>query len=111
MRACERFEIGARIALAGAHGTLAFDGEREIELERGDRYEITLDHDVSRRQALRHVAMRDLDPLGDVRRRLGHRLDAPREHVTVQQRRVGRGGGSMGSPVRARNSLAAWRLG
>jgi predicted polyphosphate/ATP-dependent NAD kinase len=64
MRACERFEIGARIALAGAHGTLAFDGEREIELERGDRYEITLDHDgpltVDVERTLRYAASRQL---------------------------------------------------
>jgi predicted polyphosphate/ATP-dependent NAD kinase len=43
MRTCERFETGYWMPLHAEHGTLAFDGEREIELERGDRYEISLD--------------------------------------------------------------------
>jgi hypothetical protein len=43
MRACERFEVGVWTPLHTEHGTLAFDGEREIELERDDRYEISLD--------------------------------------------------------------------
>jgi predicted polyphosphate/ATP-dependent NAD kinase len=43
MRTCERFEIGVWTPLHTEHGTLAFDGEREIELERDDRYEILLD--------------------------------------------------------------------
>ncbi|RFU49458.1 ATP-NAD kinase family protein [Paraburkholderia sp. DHOC27] len=43
MRTCERFEVGVWTPLHTEHGTLAFDGEREIELERDDRYEISLD--------------------------------------------------------------------
>jgi predicted polyphosphate/ATP-dependent NAD kinase len=43
MRTCERFEVGQWMPLHTGHGTLAFDGEREIELERDDRYEISLD--------------------------------------------------------------------
>jgi predicted polyphosphate/ATP-dependent NAD kinase len=43
LRTCERFEAGVWTPLNTGHGTLAFDGEREIELERDDRYEISLD--------------------------------------------------------------------
>jgi predicted polyphosphate/ATP-dependent NAD kinase len=69
MRTCERFEVGAWTPLETEHGTLAFDGEREIELERGDRYEIALDwkgpltvdvertlHYAASRQLVREVA-------------------------------------------------------
>lgn len=72
MRACERFEMGAWMPLRASQGTLAFDGEREIELERGDRYEVSLDWsgpltiDVERvlrysasRQLLRESAMQE----------------------------------------------------
>ncbi|MGF6756054.1 ATP-NAD kinase family protein [Paraburkholderia sp. GAS42] len=72
MRACERLEVGAWTPLHTEHGTLAFDGEREIELERGDRYEVSLDWrgpltvDVERvlrysasRQLIREVAVQD----------------------------------------------------
>ncbi|MCG5073821.1 ATP-NAD kinase family protein [Paraburkholderia tagetis] len=43
MRTCERLEVGMALPLDADHGTLAFDGEREIEPARGDRYEIALD--------------------------------------------------------------------
>jgi predicted polyphosphate/ATP-dependent NAD kinase len=43
MRSCERLEVGDWQPLETGHGTLAFDGEREIEIERDDRYEISLD--------------------------------------------------------------------
>ncbi|MGF6779546.1 ATP-NAD kinase family protein [Paraburkholderia sp. GAS334] len=72
MRTCERLEVGAWTPLHTEHGTLAFDGEREIELERGDRYEVSLDWrgpltvDVERvlrysasRQLIREVAVQD----------------------------------------------------
>ena len=64
MRTCERFEAGRWTPLRTSHGTLAFDGEREIELERGDCYEISLDWngpltiDVAR--VLRYAASRQL---------------------------------------------------
>ena len=64
MRACERLEAGTWTPLHAEHGTLAFDGEREIELERGDRYEVALDWhgpltvDVER--VLRYSASRQL---------------------------------------------------
>jgi predicted polyphosphate/ATP-dependent NAD kinase len=76
MRTCERFEPGYWTPLDAGHGTLAFDGEREIELERGDRYEISLDWagpltvDVARvlrfaasRQLMREAAMATHDRL------------------------------------------------
>jgi predicted polyphosphate/ATP-dependent NAD kinase len=67
MRTCERFEVGVSMPLDTDHGTLAFDGEREIELERDDRYEISLDWggpltvDVERtlRYAVSHQLMRE----------------------------------------------------
>ncbi|HXZ07148.1 MAG TPA: NAD(+)/NADH kinase [Paraburkholderia sp.] len=72
MRTCERLETGCWTPIHAGHGTLAFDGEREIELERGDRYEVSLDWagpltvDVPRvlrfsasRQLMREVAARD----------------------------------------------------
>ncbi len=67
MRTCQRLEIGAPMPLETGHGTLAFDGEREIEPERGDRYEIALDWrgpltvDVARtlRYAASHQLLRD----------------------------------------------------
>jgi predicted polyphosphate/ATP-dependent NAD kinase len=43
MTNCERFEVGQQIALDAEHGTLAFDGEREIEIERGETYVVSLD--------------------------------------------------------------------
>ncbi|CAD6542648.1 ATP-NAD kinase family protein [Paraburkholderia sabiae] len=64
MRTCERFEVGDWLPIDARHGTLAFDGEREIEIERDDRYEISLDWsgpltvDVSR--TLRFSASRQL---------------------------------------------------
>lgn len=64
MRACERFEPGRWVPLRTSRGTLAFDGEREIELERGDCYEVMLDWngpltvDVAR--VLRYAASRQL---------------------------------------------------
>ncbi|MDR6448625.1 putative polyphosphate/ATP-dependent NAD kinase [Paraburkholderia terricola] len=64
MRTCERFEVGVWMPLDTEHGTLAFDGEREIELERGDRYEIALDWDgpltVDVERTLRYSASRQL---------------------------------------------------
>ncbi|HVE08636.1 MAG TPA: ATP-NAD kinase, partial [Paraburkholderia sp.] len=56
--------VGDWLPLDAGHGTLAFDGEREIEIERDDRYEIALDWagpltvDVSR--TLRFAASRQL---------------------------------------------------
>jgi predicted polyphosphate/ATP-dependent NAD kinase len=43
MSTCDRLEVGEWLPLDAGRGTLAFDGEREIEIERGDRYEIALD--------------------------------------------------------------------
>lgn len=43
MRSCERLEPGAWQTIPFERGTLAFDGEREIEVARGERYEIALD--------------------------------------------------------------------
>jgi hypothetical protein len=64
MRTCERFEVGVWMPLDTEHGTLAFDGEREIELERGDRYAIALDWDgpltVDVERTLRYSASRQL---------------------------------------------------
>jgi hypothetical protein len=64
MRTCERFEVGGWTPLETEHGTLAFDGEREIELERGDQYEISLDWDgpltVDVERTLRYAASRQL---------------------------------------------------
>jgi predicted polyphosphate/ATP-dependent NAD kinase len=64
MRTCDRLDIGEWLPLDAGRGTLAFDGEREIELERDDRYEIALDWagpltvDVGR--TLRYSASRQL---------------------------------------------------
>ncbi|KAB0655233.1 ATP-NAD kinase, partial [Burkholderia territorii] len=64
MRSCERLEPGAWQTIPFEHGTLAFDGEREIEVTRGDRYEIALDWrgpltvDVGR--TLRYASSRQL---------------------------------------------------
>ncbi len=64
MRTCEHFEMGDWLPLDVGQGTLAFDGEREIEIERGERYEIALDWagpltvDVGR--TLRYSAARQL---------------------------------------------------
>jgi predicted polyphosphate/ATP-dependent NAD kinase len=64
MRTCDRLEVGEWLPLDAGRGTLAFDGEREIELERDDRYEIALDWagpltvDVGR--TLRYSASRQL---------------------------------------------------
>jgi hypothetical protein len=64
MRTCERFEVGGWMPLETERGTLAFDGEREIELERGDQYEISLDWDgpltVDVERTLRYSASRQL---------------------------------------------------
>jgi predicted polyphosphate/ATP-dependent NAD kinase len=64
MRTCERIEVGVRMPLDTEHGTLAFDGEREIELERGDRYEIALDWKgpltVNVERTLQYAASRQL---------------------------------------------------
>ncbi|MFM0627332.1 ATP-NAD kinase family protein [Paraburkholderia xenovorans] len=64
MRTCERFEVGVWRTLETEHGTLAFDGEREIELERGDRYEVALDWEgpltVDVERTLRFAASRQL---------------------------------------------------
>ncbi|WP_322009130.1 ATP-NAD kinase family protein [Paraburkholderia sp. J12] len=43
LRTCQRIEAGVTLPLDAGHGTLAFDGEREIEPARGDRYEVSLD--------------------------------------------------------------------
>jgi predicted polyphosphate/ATP-dependent NAD kinase len=67
MRTCQRLEVGMPMPLEAGHGTLAFDGEREIEPARGDRYEVTLDWrgpltvDVARtlRYAASHQMLRD----------------------------------------------------
>jgi predicted polyphosphate/ATP-dependent NAD kinase len=73
--ACERFEVGAHLPIDATHGTLALDGEREIELERGDRYEIALDWDgpltVDVERTLRYSASRQLmrELAADVMRR------------------------------------------
>nr|WP_254224444.1 NAD(+)/NADH kinase [Burkholderia multivorans] len=64
MRSCERLEPDVWQPIPFEHGTLAFDGEREIEVARGDRYEIALDWrgpvtvDVGR--TLRYAASRQL---------------------------------------------------
>ncbi|MDR5662640.1 ATP-NAD kinase, partial [Burkholderia cenocepacia] len=64
MRSCERLEPGSWHAIPFERGTLAFDGEREIEVARGDRYEIALDWrgpltvDVGR--TLRYASSRQL---------------------------------------------------
>ncbi len=64
MRACERFEVGISRPLDTGPGTLAFDGEREIELQRGDCYEVALDWDgpltVDVERTLRYAASRQL---------------------------------------------------
>jgi predicted polyphosphate/ATP-dependent NAD kinase len=68
MRACQRLEAGMTLPLDTEHGTLAFDGEREIEPARGDRYEVALDWggpltvDVARtlRYAASHQLLRQL---------------------------------------------------
>ncbi|GBH28328.1 ATP-NAD kinase family protein [Burkholderia vietnamiensis] len=73
MRSRERLEPGAWQTIPFERGTLAFDGEREIEVARGERYEIALDwhgpltvdvgrtlRDASARQVLREAgAWRD----------------------------------------------------
>ncbi|RAR52068.1 putative polyphosphate/ATP-dependent NAD kinase [Paraburkholderia unamae] len=67
MRTCQRLEVGVALPLEAGHGTLAFDGEREIEPARGDRYEVTLDWrgpltvDVARtlRYAASHQLLRE----------------------------------------------------
>jgi predicted polyphosphate/ATP-dependent NAD kinase len=67
MRTCQRLEVGVPMPLEAGHGTLAFDGEREIEPARGDRYEVMLDWrgpltvDVARtlRYAASHQMLRD----------------------------------------------------
>ena len=76
MRTCQRLEVGMPTPLEaeqGTLGTLAFDGEREIEPARGDRYEVTLDWrgpltiDVARtlRYAASHQMLRDAATLGE----------------------------------------------
>ncbi|SDC35916.1 ATP-NAD kinase family protein [Paraburkholderia lycopersici] len=67
MRTCQRLEVGVALPLDAGHGTLAFDGEREIEPARGDRYEVSLDWrgpltvDVARtlRYAASHQLLRE----------------------------------------------------
>ncbi|HEY4802583.1 MAG TPA: ATP-NAD kinase, partial [Paraburkholderia sp.] len=67
MCTCQRLEVGMALPLEAGHGTLAFDGEREIEPARGDRYEVTLDWqgpltvDVARtlRYAASHQLLRE----------------------------------------------------
>lgn len=67
MRTCQRLEVGEALPLDAGHGTLAFDGEREIEPARGDRYEVSLDWggpltvDVARtlRYAASHQLLRE----------------------------------------------------
>ncbi|RQS32445.1 ATP-NAD kinase [Burkholderia sp. Bp8992] len=64
MRSCERLEPDTWQVIPFERGTLAFDGEREIEVARGDRYEISLDWrgpltvDVGR--TLRYASSRQL---------------------------------------------------
>ncbi|SEJ56407.1 ATP-NAD kinase family protein [Paraburkholderia diazotrophica] len=84
MRSCERFEVGDWLPVDACRGTLAFDGEREIEIERDDRYEISLDWsgpltvDVSR--TLRFAASRQL-----MREMAGASMQAiARAHVHMQ---------------------------
>nr|WP_241023521.1 NAD(+)/NADH kinase [Paraburkholderia sp. Ac-20340] len=68
LRTCQRLEVGMALPLDAGHGTLAFDGEREIEPSRGDRYEVSLDWqgpltvDVARtlRYAASHQLMREV---------------------------------------------------
>jgi predicted polyphosphate/ATP-dependent NAD kinase len=68
LRTCQRLEAGVALPLEAGHGTLAFDGEREIEPARGDRYEVSLDWggpltvDVARtlRYAASHQLLRDI---------------------------------------------------
>ncbi|CAN0621384.1 Acetoin catabolism protein X [Burkholderia multivorans] len=64
MRGCERMEPGIWRPIPLELGTLAFDGEREIEVACGDRYEIALDWNgpltVDVGCTLRHAASRQL---------------------------------------------------
>jgi predicted polyphosphate/ATP-dependent NAD kinase len=68
LRTCQRLEAGVALPLDAGHGTLAFDGEREIEPARGDRYEVSLDWggpltvDVARtlRYAASHQLLREV---------------------------------------------------
>ncbi|EIP88031.1 ATP-NAD/AcoX kinase [Burkholderia humptydooensis MSMB43] len=70
MRGCERLDANAWTPIELEQGTLAFDGEREIEVARGERYEIALDWrgpltvDVERtlRHAASHRALGDAYP-------------------------------------------------
>ncbi|WP_118178820.1 ATP-NAD kinase family protein [Paraburkholderia phosphatilytica] len=61
---CERLEPDVWMPIVFERGTLAFDGEREIEVERGDRYEIRLDWQgpltVDVERTLRFAASRQL---------------------------------------------------
>lgn len=43
MTRCERLEVGQQVALDVGYGTLAFDGEREVEIEKGETYAVSLD--------------------------------------------------------------------
>jgi predicted polyphosphate/ATP-dependent NAD kinase len=68
LRTCQRLEAGVALPLDAGHGTLAVDGEREIEPARGDRYEVSLDWggpltvDVARtlRYAASHQLLREV---------------------------------------------------
>ncbi len=50
--------------------------------------EVALDNNVGRLEACLDVAKLELDPLGDIRRLVRRWLDALREHVVMQDRRV-----------------------
>ncbi|WP_338861400.1 ATP-NAD kinase family protein [Mycetohabitans rhizoxinica] len=43
MTDCERLEVGQQVMLDVGYGTLALDGEREIEIEKGETYVVSLD--------------------------------------------------------------------
>ena len=52
-------------------------------------FELLFDDLVGCGKAGRHIADRELDPLGDVGGRSRRRLDASGDHVLEQQRRIG----------------------
>jgi hypothetical protein len=43
LHSCERLDTGCPVVIPVTHGTIALDGEREIEIQRGDTYVVSLD--------------------------------------------------------------------
>ena len=72
------------VRLIARHAAVRLD----IRLMNGGRLELLLHHEVRLGETRGHIAHLVFDPLGDVRRLRRRRLDAPRDHILEQQRRI-----------------------